>query len=232
MVVMKKNWFQDYVAEIVYGGVDGIVTTFAIIAASAGASLSSTVIFVLGFANLLADGFSMGVSAYLAKRAEQDELAKSRRDLDEKMNDEKVRNKEIKNHLSNYGLRGPLLSQVVQRITKTKPTTKAFLQRHNNVEDDPEKPLLVGIFTFLAFIIVGSLPVIIYALEVAAGFETTNAFAISCFAALIAFALVGYFRGRVTHSNKTLAVIETVLLGAVAAGIAYGAGYFLDGLVS
>ena len=229
---MNKKWLQDYVAEIVYGGVDGIVTTFAIIAASAGASLSSTVIFVLGFANLIADGFSMGVSAYLAKRAEQDELAKNRRKLDKTLSDEDASAKEVKKYMSRYGLKGSVLTQAVERITNTKSTKKAFLQRHKSIADDPEKPLLVGLFTFTAFIVVGSLPIIIYAVDVAAGIEITNAFFVSSISALFAFGLVGYFRGKVTHSSKTRAIIETVLLGAIAAALAYGAGYFLDGLVN
>ncbi len=228
---MNKKLLQDYVAEIVYGGVDGIVTTFAIIAASAGAGLSSTVIFVLGFANLLADGFSMGVSAYLAKRAEQDELARNRRKLDKTLNNDEKSEKEVKSHLSSYGLKGSILTESAKRITKTKSTRKSFLQRHNSVADDPEQPVLVGLFTFIAFMIVGSLPIIIYVFDVAAGIDVTNAFLVSCISALIAFTLVGYFRGRVTHSSKTKAIIETVLLGAIAAVIAYGAGYFLDGLV-
>lgn len=63
-----KKLFEHYLGEIVYGGIDGIVTTFAVIAASAGAGLDSGVVIVLGFANLIADGFSMGISAYLAEK--------------------------------------------------------------------------------------------------------------------------------------------------------------------
>ena len=51
----KPSYLQDWV----YGGIDGAVTTFAIVAGSLGAALSVQVILVLGFANLLADGLSM-----------------------------------------------------------------------------------------------------------------------------------------------------------------------------
>ncbi len=227
-----KKWFQNYVAEIVYGSVDGVVTTFAIVAASAGANLSSPVIFVLGFANLFADGFSMGVSAYLAKRAEQDELEKKRRHLDEAMQDDTIRSKEIKSYLNGYGIKGVLLTQVMDRISRSKPASKAFLQRHNNVSEDPDSPLLIGLFTFAAFIVVGSLPVLVYAVEVAVDADSSSAFLISSLSALLAFGIVGYFKGRVTRSSKIIAVVETVLLGTIAATIAYGVGYCLDKLVS
>lgn len=225
---MKKKWFQDYVAEIVYGSVDGVVTTFAIVAASAGANLSSSVVFVLGMANLLADGFSMGVSAYLAKRAEQDEVEKKRRHLDETMKDDEAKAKEIKEYLTSYGLNGVLLSQVMDRIGRSKPASKAFLRQHNNIAEDPEQPILIGLFTFSAFIVVGSLPVLIYAVDVAFGQDNANAFLLSSLAALFAFSIVGYFKGKVTHSSKKAAIAETVLLGTIAAIIAYGVGYYLD----
>jgi len=62
--------FQKYLSEFVYGGIDGIVTTFAVVAASVGAGLDSSIIIILGLANLVADGFSMGISAYLAKKSD------------------------------------------------------------------------------------------------------------------------------------------------------------------
>ncbi|WP_148413881.1 VIT1/CCC1 transporter family protein [Haloferax sp. KTX1] len=61
-----------YLPELIYGANDGIVTTFAVVAGVAGASLSPGIVIVLGFANLFADGFSMGMSNYLAERSEED----------------------------------------------------------------------------------------------------------------------------------------------------------------
>lgn len=63
---------RRYLPEFVYGGIDGAVTTFAVVAGAMGASLSSTVILILGFANLIADGFSMAVSNYLSTKSQQE----------------------------------------------------------------------------------------------------------------------------------------------------------------
>jgi VIT1/CCC1 family predicted Fe2+/Mn2+ transporter len=57
---------KKFVSPIVYGGLDGIITTFAVVAGSVGGSVSNLVIIILGFSNLLADGFSMGAGAYLS----------------------------------------------------------------------------------------------------------------------------------------------------------------------
>jgi VIT1/CCC1 family predicted Fe2+/Mn2+ transporter len=64
-----KRSIRNYLPDLVYGANDGIVTTLVVISSVAGAALSSTVILVLGFANLLADGFSMGTSNVLSIRS-------------------------------------------------------------------------------------------------------------------------------------------------------------------
>lgn len=68
----KKKKLKKYLPEFVYGAIDGSVTTFAVVAGAVGASLSSAIILILGFANLFADGFSMAVSNYLSNKSDRD----------------------------------------------------------------------------------------------------------------------------------------------------------------
>lgn len=70
---------KKYLPEFVYGGIDGIVTTFAVIAGAIGASLSPSIILILGFANLFADGFSMASSNYLSRESESEAVQKQKR---------------------------------------------------------------------------------------------------------------------------------------------------------
>jgi len=67
-----KERFEASLGEFVYGAIDGTVTTFAVVAGAAGAGLSSKIIVILGFANLVADGFSMGASSYLSAKSKRD----------------------------------------------------------------------------------------------------------------------------------------------------------------
>jgi VIT1/CCC1 family predicted Fe2+/Mn2+ transporter len=67
---MKK--IGEYIGDLVYGANDGIITTFAVVAGVAGASLSPAIVVILGVANLLADGFSMATSNYLARKSERE----------------------------------------------------------------------------------------------------------------------------------------------------------------
>ncbi len=66
---MKRGFGREYLPEFIYGGIDGTVTTFAVVAGSLGASLGTTILLILGFANLLADGFSMAIANYLSVKS-------------------------------------------------------------------------------------------------------------------------------------------------------------------
>ena len=64
---------RHYFPDLVYGANDGIVTTFAVVTGVTGAALSERIILILGFANLVADGFSMGASNFLSRRSHAEE---------------------------------------------------------------------------------------------------------------------------------------------------------------
>jgi vacuolar iron transporter family protein len=65
----RRARLGHYLPDLVYGANDGIITTFAVVSGVVGADLSRTIIVILGFANLFADGISMGASNYLARRS-------------------------------------------------------------------------------------------------------------------------------------------------------------------
>src|SRR6185295_8980039 len=65
---------HNYLRDWIYGGIDGSVTTFAVVTGVVGAALSPVVIVIMGFANLLADGFSMAASNFLGTKSENDDM--------------------------------------------------------------------------------------------------------------------------------------------------------------
>ena len=171
--MVMKIFFRRYLSEFVYGAVDGTVTTFAVVAASAGAGISSAVILILGIANLIADGFSMGSSAYLAASAEHEESA---------------------------------------RDTQKRAS-----------------PKIIGAVTFLAFVVVGSVPVLPYLVDVVADSKApgTALFYVSSALTAVTFLAIGFIKGRVGKQSPWREAAITLLLGAVAAGLAYFAGDIL-----
>jgi vacuolar iron transporter family protein len=71
-VARSSGIVRHYLPDLVYGANDGIITTFAVVSGVVGANLSERIILILGFANLVADGFSMGASNFLARRSYAD----------------------------------------------------------------------------------------------------------------------------------------------------------------
>jgi len=74
----KRNLWGEHLRDIVYGGLDGTVTTFAVMAGATGAHLPTSTIIILGFANLFADGFSMAMGSYMGERSEQQFYAREK----------------------------------------------------------------------------------------------------------------------------------------------------------
>ena len=72
----QSSPFSEYLEEGVYGGTDGIVTTFAVVAGFSGANLgehtlnlSVITVLLFGVANLIADGAAMGLGNYLSVKS-------------------------------------------------------------------------------------------------------------------------------------------------------------------
>lgn len=174
-----KQHFEDYLSEFVYGGIDGAVTTFAVVAGATGASFNVKVLLVLGFANLIADGFSMSVGSYLS----------------------------------------------------TKSTQELMVKKGQSIADEAS-PVINGVSTFSAFILLGLVPLLAYVVDVALDLQATNLFLIASILTALAFAVIGYLKSKVTHAPLLRSVAETMILGALAASFAYVLGDILEKLIT
>ena len=156
-----------YLKDFVYGAVDGAVTTFAIVAGVAGAGLSAGVIIVLGFANLLADGFSMAVSNYLGTRAENQLREQTRaRELDEIKKWPEGEREEIRQIYLGKGFDGELLDQVVEVITSdAERWVDTMLQEEHGMALQDHDAGKAGLATFVSFGLVGLIPLLPYLLN-------------------------------------------------------------------
>jgi VIT1/CCC1 family predicted Fe2+/Mn2+ transporter len=74
---------QHYIRDVVYGANDGLITTFAVVAGVVGGGLSARAMLIIGVANLIADGLSMGVGNYLSIRSHESALAAQNRPEEE-----------------------------------------------------------------------------------------------------------------------------------------------------
>ena len=165
---MKKR-IAKYIGDLVYGANDGIITTFAIVSGVAGANLAPSIVIILGLSNVLADGFSMAASNYLARKSEKD-------------------------YLENQG------------------------EENKNVNN----PIKNAIATFGAFIIAGMVPLLPYVFGI-----KENVFGYAILSTGLILFTVGSLRTKITGGNWIKSGVEMLLVGALAAGVAYFIGAML-----
>jgi VIT1/CCC1 family predicted Fe2+/Mn2+ transporter len=196
------NNFQDYLGEFVYGGIDGSVTTFAVVAGSAGAALNSEVVIILGFANLIADGFAMSVGSYLSTKSEKENYNKHKKieywEVDNLPDKEK---EEIRDIYRAKGFSGDLLEQVVEKITEDKDRwVDVMMKEELEMSEETKSPITMGGVTFLSFLFFGFIPLITYVLSYFDILEkNTNLFFISSIMTGLVFILIGYLKAALSY---------------------------------
>ena len=145
----------SYLRDWVYGGIDGTVTTFAIMAGVVGADLSATIVIILGLANLLADGFSMAAGNYTGTRAERDEYEQVRR-MEEKhiqLAPEGER-EEIRQIFRAKGFEGDALDTVVRVLTKHRSSwIETMMREEHGLPSVVRSPIHAALYTFVAFVL-------------------------------------------------------------------------------
>ena len=220
----KPNYLRDWI----YGGIDGAVTTFAIVAGVVGANLSTAVIIVLGLANLLADGFSMAAGNYSGTKAELDEVARireiERRHIATAPEGER---EEVRQILRAKGITGDALEQSVAAITSDEERwIRTMLVEEYGLSLSPRSPVTSAVSTFTAFLVCGSVPLLPFLLPVSDNFMW------AIIATACVFFGIGSAKSRWSLQSWWLSGLETLSIGMAAAGVAYLVGYLLKGLVA
>lgn len=213
----------SYLRDFVYGGIDGSVTTFAIVSGVVGASLSPSVILILGAANLVADGFSMAASNYSATRTEKQEVdtirAVEERHIAQYPEGER---EEVRQLYQKQGLTGDDLEKVVDVITADRDRWIDFMiAEEYGVSRHVRSASKAAWSTFIAFFICGLVPLVPFLLRL------PDAFALSLAMTLVVFFGIGSMKSRVLTIAWWRGGLETLLTGAIAAAIAYGIGVLL-----
>lgn len=220
---------QDYLPEFVYGGMDGIVTTFAVVAGAAGAGLDSSVVIILGFANLIADGFSMSVGSYLAHHSENHTYEKYKRlEYHEVYHNPDEGREEVRQIFIKKGLRGEQLEAVVEAITADKDVwVDTMMKDELNLTPGARPPFSRAVITFISFNLVGFIPMIVYVLDYVVPINT-SLFLLSSIFTVMAFIGIGLLKSYVGEQPLWRGALETFVLGTGAALLAYFAGAVLE----
>lgn len=223
---------HSYLRDVVYGAIDGAVTTLAVVSGVAGAQLSTGIVLVLGAANLIADGFSMAASNYLGTRAEEQLRERARR-IEERHIERypEGEREEVRQILQGRGIEGENLNRTVEIITADRKHWIEFmLTEEYGLSLSGPSPLLAAGATFIAFVVVGAMPLLPFILQFISPSTVPSPFAWSALLTAAAFFAVGAAKSRFVEEKWHWAGLETLLVGGSAAILAYGIGKLLGGL--
>jgi VIT1/CCC1 family predicted Fe2+/Mn2+ transporter len=221
-----------YIKSVVYGGLDGIITTFAVVAGVAGASLSAGVVLIMGFANLIADGISMAIGDYLSSKSEREYQSNERvREEWEVTNCPDGEKKELVEIYMGKGISQDDAEAMASIVAKhPKAWVDIMMVEELGIIASEESPLANAVATFFSFGVFGFVPLLTYVLATFVPVLRANSFAIAgTLTAATLFAL-GAVKVRITGKNWLTSGLETFLIGGITAAAAYGVGVLLGGL--
>lgn len=231
----EQSALAGYLKEVIYGGIDGIVTTFAVVAGFSGAALSSDtttqlsflVVLLFGLANLFADGASMGLGNFLSVRSDQDLYRHSRRKELARLRENPEREyEETVEIMVEKGFTQEDASTLASIYRHNENYWLDFMMNHEHEMPDPtgDNPVLTGLATFAAFMVFGAVPLLPFIFPVNGSAD--DAFLLSILGTVVALMALGVLKWRVIGTNFWASLVEVVVVGSVAAALAFFIGTF------
>jgi VIT1/CCC1 family predicted Fe2+/Mn2+ transporter len=225
---------QSYLKDFVYGAIDGAVTTFAVVSGVAGAGLSPGIVIILGAANLVGDGFSMAAGNYLSTHAENQQREKLRT-LEEQHIEQypEGEREEVREIFRNYGMDELNLDSIVSAVTSDRNRwVQVMLREEYGLSTATPTALVAALVTFAAFMLVGALPLAPFLVNLVSPNLWPRPYMWSTLMTGTAFFLVGAIKSLFVEEHWTRAGLVTLLVGGLAAALAYGIGAALHGMVA
>jgi DNA damage-binding protein 1 len=221
--------------SIVYGGLDGIITTFAVVAAANGGDLDKDVVLIMGISNMFADALSMGLGDAISTKAENEMIIRERDreawEVDNYLEGEKTEMVEI------YTARGLGRDQAVKMVDAMSTNVDFFADQMMSDElgmtlpGDDDNPLIDGAITSASFVSFGVVPLLIYIALKSTDVTDDTLFGISCGATSITLFVLGVVKSQFTRQSWYKAGFEILGVGSAAAAVSYGVGYVVAGIV-
>lgn len=229
--------FAQYFKEIIYGGIDGIVTTFAVVAGFTGAALSSDttaqvsflIVLLFGLSNLFADAASMGLGNFLSVRSEKD-LYNSKRagEVDAVRTNTLHEYNETVAIMQAKGFSATDAATLATIYKTNEDYWVDFMMQHELEMPDPrgENEMHTGLATFISFMVFGAIPLLPFLFQ-SEGYAQT-AFLLSALGTFVALVALGLLKWRVIGTRFVPSLFEVVSVGTVAASLAFFVGTFFS----
>jgi len=239
----EETWHQSeggFLKPIIFGGLDGILTSFAIVAGAAGGGLSPEVVMILGFSNIFADALSMGVGEFLSSKANNEWiLSEKRREEWEMQNYPEGEVQEMIDIYKQKGMEHDDAKLVIETMAKYKDffvdiMMAQELELQVPDEDHVQESIREGVVMFLSFATFGALPLLGYVIIPATFPELGNdsLFNAACVVTGFVLFFLGSVKSKFANMNWFVSGLETLLLGGACATVAFTIGFYVNGLVS
>jgi len=229
----------DLMKSMLFGGLDGIITTFAVVAGAGGGGLSVPVVLIMGFSSLVADALSMGVGDALSSKAESEVAARERmREAWEYDNYPEGEVREMVTLYESRGLPHDDAELIVGTMSKHRDFfVDAMMRDELGLEPPPLDSarceyVRSGACCFGAFLACGSVPLLGYVAFVPAGWSDDALFALSCTLTATTLFLLGALKARFTLLSWYVSGLEVLLVGGSCAAAAYVIGWGVEELLA
>jgi VIT1/CCC1 family predicted Fe2+/Mn2+ transporter len=214
--------------DIVIGMSDGLTVPFALAAGLSGAVDNSSIIIIAGIAEIAAGSIAMGLGGYLAGKTEQDHYnSEVKREYDEIENLRHREIEETKEFFANIGLSVELQNKATEEISRDKDRWVDFMMKFELglEKPDPKRATNSALNIGLSYIAGGVIPLSPYFFIS----DSTSALKYSVVATLICLFVFGYFKSKITGINPWKGAIRVMMIGAMAAGAAFGVAKMIGG---
>ncbi len=211
---------KDMVRDVVIGMADGLTVPFALAAGLSGAIVASRLVVTAGLAEVAAGSIAMGLGGYLAAKSDRDhylsELKREGEEIVERPEDEK---REVAEIFKAYGIEKEQIDIILKAFQASPKKWVNFMMRFElGIEEpDPKRAVVSATTIGFSYIIGGLIPLAPYMVQP----NARIALYYSILLTLIALTVFGYIKGRFTGTAPIRSAVQTVLIGGLAAAVAF-----------
>ncbi len=220
--------FAATIKNVLYGALDGIVSTFNIIAAAVASGLPPNKIIILSLANLISDGLSMGLGDFISSYGQQKYIkSEYRKEMFELENNEEYEKNELIQFFQEKNMTAGDATIIVNILIKYPDIFLENMIKYELELDMPEPTIDIlkgAVVTFFSFCIFGSIPIL--------SFFASKNFLITSISTGGALILIGCVEAAITKQNMLTAGVSTLINGTIAVITAYFISFYLEGLAA
>jgi VIT1/CCC1 family predicted Fe2+/Mn2+ transporter len=210
-----------YLRDVVLGMADGLTVPFALAAGVSGAVSSNTIVITAGIAEIVAGAISMGLGGYLAARTETEQYdSEYAREMEETETMPAEERAEVRGIFAGYGIAGPALDNLVDTIASDRTRWVDFMMRHELGLERPApgRARISAATIGSSYALAGLVPLLPY-FFIPVTHDALIASVVVTLAALFAF---GWFKSKMTGTPVFVGALQSMLVGGIAAGAAFG----------